>query len=449
VGRPLAIGGLAAVALVTVVLATGSAKPAHHLFVTVPDATDALAGQEIRSASQQVGEIASIDPVARGHAVRIELALGDKVWPLPAGSTFTLRWGGTISYSNRYVDVTQGPRSNPPLSDGQSLPASEFAVPAEFDQLIGTFNPQTRSGIKSFLDNAGTTFELARPNLRHAISGAPPALAQVSHVLQDLDADEAALDTLIVSSDRVVAAANTAAPGVGQLLSGGATTFAAVADQANALKAALTQTAPTLSDARATLAHANSTLGTAGTLFTGLAPGVQQLDQLTAPLDTALRTLVSVGPDAIATLRSAQAAAPALTPLLQRLTTLMPELGSIGRQSVSQLGCIRPYTPDIIAFFSNWADWLSTTDHRDRFGRANAENLLPAGSNANPQTSAQAAAQFPGLTYGFPRPPGANAGQPWFLPQCGAGPEALNPAADPEAKPYNPLEKLPMSGSAR
>ena len=26
-----------------------------------------------------------------------------------------------------------------------------------------------------------------------------------------------------------------------------------------------------------------------------------------------------------------------------------------------------------------------------------------------------------GLAYGFPRPPGTNAGHPWFLPQCGVG----------------------------
>lgn len=443
--RALSIGGLAAVALVVVVLSTGAAKPAHRLFVTVPDATDALAGQEIRAAGQKVGEIASIQPVERGHAVRIELGLTDQVWPLPSGSTFTLRWGGTISYSNRYIALTQGPRTNPSLSDGQRLPASDFAVPAEFDQLIGTFNPRTRSGIKSFLDNGGVAFAAARPHLRSALSSTPPALEQASHVLQDLDSGEAALGTLIVSSDRVVAAANSAAPGVGQLLSAGATTFGAIADQADALKTALNQTAPTLSDARATLAHANVTLGTAGTLFTRLAPGVQQLDRLTAPLDAALRTLVSVGPDAVATLQSAHAAAPALTPLLKRLTALMPELGSISRQSVSQLGCIRPYTPDIVAFFSNWADWLAATDLKDRYGRANAENLLPAGSNANTETPAQAAAQFPGLTYGFPRPPGTNAGQPWFLPQCGAGPSALDPAADPEAKSYNPLEKLPLS----
>lgn len=439
----LAPAALAAVVLVIVVLAAGGGGSGHDLWVTVPDATDALAGQEIHAAGQTVGHIASIEPVAHGRAVRIELELDNSAWPLPSGSKFALRWGGTISYSNRYVSLIKGPAGAAPLQEGQTLPAADFAIPVEFDQLIGTFTPPVRAGLKSFLDNAGTTFRVAQPDLRRAIATAPPALGQAGAVLQDLDANESALNTLLVSTDHVVSAANAANPGVGQLVSGAATTFSAIASQTNALKQALSYAPPTLLDARLTLAHANTTLGTAGTLLTRLAPGVKQLQLLAGPLDTALGTLVSVGPDAVHTVRSAAAAAPALTPLLGKLTTLMPKLGSIGKQSVSELSCIRPYTPDIVAFFSNWADWLSPTDRQDRYGRANAESLLPASYNAETGTPAQAAAEFPGLTYGFPRPPGFNAGQPWFLPQCGAGPDAVNPADDPEAKPYNVLEQLP------
>jgi ABC-type transporter Mla subunit MlaD len=425
---------LAVVVVIVVILATGGAASGHNLWVTVPDATDALAGQEIHAAGQTVGHIASIEPIEGGRAVRIELQLDNSAWPLPSGSKFALRWGGTISYSNRYVALTKGAAGTPPLRDGQTLPAADFAIPVEFDQLIGTFTPPVRAGLKSFLDNAGTTFGAAQPDLRRAIATAPPALGQAAAVLQDLDANESAMNTLLVSTDRVVSAANAANPGVGRLVSGAATTFQAIASQTNALKQALSSAPPTLVAARQTLAHANTTLDTAGTLLTRLAPGVKQLQLIAGPLDTALGTLVNVGPDAVHTVRSAGAAAPVLTPLLAKLTTLMPELGSIGRQSVTQLNCIRPYTPDIISFFSNWGDWLSTTDGQDRFGRANAESLLPASYNADTQTPAQAKALFPGLSYGFPRPPGYNAGQPWFLPQCGAGPDALNPADDPEAQ---------------
>jgi hypothetical protein len=55
---------------------------------------------------------------------------------------------------------------------------------------------------------------------------------------------------------------------------------------------------------------------------------------------------------------------------------------------------------------------------------------VPVGS---PLSSKQAVDLHGGaLHYAMPRPPGLNAGQPWFQPQCGAGPDALDPAKDPE-----------------
>ena len=78
----------------------------------------------------------------------------------------------------------------------------------------------------------------------------------------------------------------------------------------------------------------------------------------------------TVGPDAIATLRTVRSSAPDIDKALAIATGLMPELQAIGTQAVTQLQCVRPYTPDIVAFFSNWADWLSYTDGKDRYGLA-------------------------------------------------------------------------------
>ncbi len=432
--RTIAPAALVLTVAVAVILLSSSGTNTHRLFVIVPDATDALAGQDIRAAGQRVGEIASITPIDRGRAVRLELAIDGSAWPLPGGTRFALREGGTISYSNRYIALTKAPGPATPLTEGQTLPASAFTVPVEFDQLIGTFTPRVRSDLKAFLQNGGVALHAASPALRHALSAAPPALTQADAVLRDLNADESALNTLVTSTDRVINAADTANPGVGQLIGAAATTFAAIGSQSHALQVALTHAAPTLTGARTVLHHASRTLSTARDLLGTLGPGVEQARRLATPLSDALTTLVHVGPDAIATLTTAHDAAPQLDALLSKVTTLMPEIGSIGRQSVTQLQCVRPYTPDIVAFFSNWADWLSYTDGKDRYGLANAESLLPASNNAETYTPGQAAKLFPGLSYGFPRPPGYNAGQPWFLPQCGAGPAALDPSKDPEAK---------------
>ena len=68
--------------------------------------------------------------------------------------------------------------------------------------------------------------------------------------------------------------------------------------------------------------------------------------------------------------------------------------------------------------------------------RANVQNFLPAAFNSVPYTAGQAAKMFRGLEYGFPRPPGELANQPWFQPQCGITEKALDPAQDPESADF-------------
>jgi hypothetical protein len=121
----------------------------------------------------------------------------------------------------------------------------------------------------------------------------------------------------------------------------------------------------------------------------------------------------------------------------------MPQVASIGRQSTKELKCIRPYSADIIAFFTNWGDFLSYTDGRDKFIRANVQSFMPAPVNIATYNSAEASKAWPGMRFGFPRPPGYNVGKPEFIPDCGAGRDAIDPAFDAESRSYNPLGRFP------
>ena len=217
-------------------------------------------------------------------------------------------------------------------------------------------------------------------------------------------------------------------------MTGAAGTFDALAGETENIQATLDGAPAMLRDTRTTLARADRTLAGAADLADRVAPGVTEARRLAAPLSGVLDTVVDVGPDARVTLSSLRRAAPDLNPLLEHATKLMPQLGSIGKQAKPQLACVRPYTPEINSFGTNWGDWLSPVDGRDKYGRANVQSLIPAAYNAQTGTSADAVKAFPGLAYAFPQPPGYSAGQPWFIPECGVGPESLDPSKDPESR---------------
>ena len=435
----------AAVVAVIVVLATSGGSSGHTVYVTVPNATDVIAGQYIKDSGVDVGTVSSITAVDGGHAARLQLSIDDKAWPLRQGTTMRLRWGGTVAFVNRYILLTPGAMPGPPMARDGVFPAKAFATPVEFDSLINTFTPSTRAGLRAFLDNAGVTLHEAGPALRAAIDAAPPALAQTSDVLQDLDASETALNGLVRQGAQVVDAVHRADPGIGPLVQNAATTFAALGARASELESTLASLPSTLQQARTTLAAAEPTLQLAKTVTARIAPGVTQVQRIAAPLDDLLTTLTSVGPDAISALRSARDATPTLNPLLVKATSDMPQLRSIGTQSVTSLDCVRPYTPDIIAFASDWADFLSGVDGQDHYFRAQVQSLIPATFNAQVYDSAQMKQLLPWVSYVFPPPPGYAAGQPWFLPQCNEGPGTLNANDDPENN--GKLAELPAANA--
>jgi hypothetical protein len=79
---------------------------------------------------------------------------------------------------------------------------------------------------------------------------------------------------------------------------------------------------------------------------------------------------------------------------------------------------------------------MSPVDNQDHLIRAQLMSFLPAGTNSTPYSPQFAVTHFPGVTYGFPRPPGELAGQPWFQPQCGVTQASLDPSKDREAQTF-------------
>lgn len=440
--RRIAAGALALAVLATlVILRTGGDEPGNTLWVTVPDATNVIAGQEIRAAGRRVGRIATAEPVRGGRAVRLRLQIEDAAWPVPAGSRIDLRWGGTISIINRYLALTR-PAHGRPLPQGGSFPARDFHVPVELDQLVASFPAGVRGDLKQFLDEGGTTAAKGQEGLKRSLDRAPAAVDRVAGLMEDLDRDPAGLSALVRTTDSVVDAVHRADPGIQRLVTGAATTLDALGDESVDLERTLARMPGTLAAARGTLGRADATLRSAVSVTDRIAPGVTEVRRITRPLDRVLRTVADVGPDVRQTVSTLRTAAPDLTKLLDRGREVLPQVESIGKQAVDELRCIRPYTPDIIAFFTNWGGFLANSDGKDKYLRATVQNLLPAETNVDTRDSAQAKAQNPGLAYAFPQPPGLSADQPWFLPECGIGPEVMDPAKDPESRLRNPLSNI-------
>lgn len=428
------LAALVVTAAVIVAIISGGSGEGHRITLKTTDATGVLSGQDVRLAGSKVGRVTAVEAIEDGRAARIELRLDDVAWPVRTGSRFTVRWGGTVSYLKRYIALRPGPASAPAIRDGSALPASALVTPVDFDALINQFGPRVRGSISAFLDRGGATLLRSSPDVRRVLDRTPGALMQSSALLREVVTSQSDLRALLTSTGRVVTALETADPSIDQAVHGAARTFAATARRTDEIRRTLVAAPRTLSKARATLGRADRTLDLARSATARIAPGVEQLQRTVAPVNQLLRQVVRVGPDARSTLVTARRSAPAVTRLLERTGELLPTIDSVVTQANAQLRCIRPYTPELASMGTNWSGFISAVDDRDYYARVAPAALTFAPTNAESKSVGEVVRDFPGVTVGFPRPPGTVAGQPWFLPECGAGRDALDPFKDAEAR---------------
>jgi ABC-type transporter Mla subunit MlaD len=357
-----------------------------------------------------------------------------------------IRLGGTASYSNRYLLLTAG-KTGPFVPDGGALPAANIHIPYEVDTLINQLSPPVRGAIRGAIDGGAQLLSRSNPQLNQLLARGPALTGQLAGVVTDLNADDVALGTLVRSTSHVVDAVDTSDPDIRVLLDGLAGTVNAVASQSTALETGLNRLPQAIGQTVQTLAHVRATLGHAVVLTDALAPGVRQLRQTTAPLTRVLETLRSVTPYAVTALAAPQRAALSSgASLLRTLGSIAPTLRSTASKAATQVGCLRPYTPEIVGFGETWGDWMSPVDNQDHLIRAQIQSFLPANNNSTLYTPEYAVTHFPGITYGFPRPPGELAGQPWFQPQCGVTQASLDPSQDREAQTFTAAQSAGLGG---
>ena len=426
--RRLAIAALTAAFLAVGFLIVQSGSAGHPLRTVFTAATQLRPGNEVRIAGRKVGSVQSI-ALSDDRAV-VTLAIDGSAWPLHLGTTAELRYGAPASYASRFVQLSPGPASAPALPDDALLPQSDTVTPVEFDQIYSTFDTATRRNLGETISEAAATLNGHGKDLAQDFRLGGPGAQRTAGMLSDLGVDPAALASLVSDGASTASALRSKTPQLQALVGNAADTFSVFADNASALQASIADFPPTLASARATLAHLDRTLGPLGTLTADIAPGAVGLRDVAPQLRSTLQTLQQIGPAALATLRTGVHELPFLVNFLHAGTAFVPGFSRALAALAPMVGCVRPYAPEIGGYLGTWQS--GPYDNVGHYGIVDLiQTPVPPGT---PLTSAQAVAASDGaLKYALPRPPGLNANQVWFQPQCGAGPNALNPADDPEA----------------
>ncbi|MCW3017379.1 MAG: hypothetical protein JWO02_4471 [Solirubrobacterales bacterium] len=413
--------------------AIGSRTSDHKIRASFTGAVSVAPGLDVQIDGVDVGKIGKVR-YDDGQAL-VEIGVDDRAWPLRRGTTAALRFGTTLGNGTRRIDLTPGPQSAPEIPENGIIQTKDTVSPVEFDEVFNTFDPATRASFRGFFKGGALNLQARAPQLNGGIRKTAPALEATGDVFQDLASDEAALRRLVVSGHKTTRVLAAKRPQISNLVTVAAATFDAFASNSTGVRDSLDEFAPTLVDTRTTLQRTDKSIAGLDGLMTDLKPGLVALKPFIQVARPAAADLRRLAPAATGTMRTLRTSAPAVTTLLQEGVPFSKRLNPVLGTLSEQLACVRPYAPEIAAFFSNWSSWAQGYDNSSHYGRVKAVfNATSFTGYPAIKTNDFINTLGPGLKYAMPRPPGLNAGKPWLLPECGAGANALDPTKDPEDK---------------
>jgi phospholipid/cholesterol/gamma-HCH transport system substrate-binding protein len=276
----------------------------------------------------------------------------------------------------------------------------------EIDQVLAALDPPTRERLKSLVQRLRQTLDGNEDELNATLRAAGPALEALGQVLEAVGNDGPAIRSLVERLYTMTATLTARQDDVSAVIGQLSRTSRATAAQQAQLRAALQELPPTLEVAQRTLDDVPPTVDKTVPLLADLRPATQRLTSVSRNLSPLLSDLRPAVADLKPTLVAAQSLLQVAPGLLDDAHATLPGINTAAGSAQPALSFLRPYTPELAGWLSNWGSASAGYDSIGHYMRAFVQQ---GGSsvNANPGVLP------PGIGKNAHREPGENEGQPW------------------------------------
>lgn len=404
--RPaLLLGPAILVVVVLGALFLGRDDGGYSIDVVMPDAANVLSGSRVTVDGFEAGSVSGID-LKDGKAV-IGVALGDRYSPLPAGTTARIEYQSLLGERNIVLE-TPDEVGEETIPDGGMIPG---AARTDLDQVLAALDDETLTRMQSLLPQVDALLSGRENDINTSLQAAGPAVEALGEVLAAIGQDGPMLAQLIEDTRAISQTVASRRADVAATLQGLTAALQAAADEREDLGAALDDLPATLAEASAALDRLPATVDAVDPLLAALRPAIDRLPGVATdlrPLLADLRPAVSDLEPALAELGIVLSEAPAL---LDLGAGLIPTVDGGLTDALPIVDFLRPYTPELVGWLSNWGGATANYDANGRGIRLAAKAgpgnaFLPLDPNAITEL-------VPSLTTNPYRQPGELVDQPW------------------------------------
>lgn len=376
-----------------------SDRDGYELQVVLASAAGVFEGGQVKIGGREAGDVTGVE--TRDGKALVTVRINDESAPLHDGTRARVAWNSVIDA--RVLEMLPGPAENAQLPSGKLIAGTERV---EVDQVLATLDPRTLKQVNTLVQRLRSTLNGSEDDLNATLANAGPAVNALGEVLRAVGQDGPAIRDL-VSQLREMTGTLTARRGkLSATVRDLSAVARAAAGQQGNLKQGLAELPSTIDVAARSLGKVSPAVDAAKPLLDDLRPAVDRLPSVAKNLSPVLRDLRP----AIAELRPTLAAAQSLlryTPaLLDSAHGVLPGATRAVNQLQPAVEYLRPYTPEVAGWLSNWTSVFSGYGPTGHYARA----LITASASSfddNPGVVP------PGLTQDARPAPGSPAGQPW------------------------------------
>jgi ABC-type transporter Mla subunit MlaD len=194
-GKQRSRGFTLAVGFVCVAIALGMFYVGYHAPQSIPgrsyytlhalmnNAANLEDHYDVRIGGLLAGQV--LNTTVRNHLADVEFQLSSAFAPLRSDSRIEIRLRSAIGV--RYVEIIPGTHGTP-LPGGATIPASQTSSPVDLDQVLATFDPQTRARTRDLLGELGTGVAGQGQAVNNVLGSAPGFLSSLGSVSAAINA---------------------------------------------------------------------------------------------------------------------------------------------------------------------------------------------------------------------------------------------------------------------
>jgi phospholipid/cholesterol/gamma-HCH transport system substrate-binding protein len=323
----------------------------YRVNVSFPEATQLAQEAEVRISGVKVGKVRKVEPDAQTGLTAAVLELDARHAPIPKDTHAILRQKTLLGET--YVELSPGTPSRGLVDDGGDLPRGQVSETVELDEILRTFDPETRAKFSIWLDQQGQAVRGGARHINDSLALLAPFAEETDDVLEVLDSQSVDTRRLVRGVGDVFAALTDRQGQLRDLIVQ-SNRFWAVTARRDAELADTFRVLPTfLRESRVTTERVTRFARDTDPLIDQLRPAARALSPTLVDLEALAPDLRGLFRDLDPLVRVSRRGLPATEQVLDNTRPLLARLDPFLRQLTPIVDYLGLYRREIAGFFAN------------------------------------------------------------------------------------------------